>query len=946
MRIVYLLFAFVLVATQAFAKGKIAGKISEDKTGYAVINAVVVVQGTANGTVTDIDGRYDLEVDPGTYSIEVKYPGYDNKIIEGIVVKDNAVTETNVIMSMSSQTNLDEVVVKTTRNRETVAALYIDQRNNQSLSSGISADIIKRSPDRSTGEVLKRVSGASVQDNKYVVIRGLSDRYNLAMVNNALMPSTEPDRKAFSFDVIPSNLIDNMIISKTATPDLPGDFGGGVVQVLTKDVPDEDFFNIGVGLTYNTQTTFKDFKSNDQPGGASIAFPNSDYDLPSGFGSSYEEYNRLSRDKQAPVAKELTNNYKVNTTSAMPNTSVSASYGKSLKMKNGAKFGMVLGASYGNSKNTSLDLKRGNYTLDAVNATSLEDQYDYSTNVAGIANFAYVKGKSKVTFKNLFNSMYDATYYERGGFSSSSNQQIKLYSTVPLARKMYNTQLQGKHSLGSGSDLVFDWNLNYSNLTSDQTDLRTAYYGRAATLNADGTPTVTPTGNFLLLDRNSRRFFSNQTDNNYGGSLNLAKSFEINGQKQTIKAGYLGLYKTRNFNARVLQYHIDPLASDDVKVKPVGEIFATDNVGTSSNYTIIDITNPADAYDASALLNAGYIMFDNNFAKKFRAIWGVRVESYSQTLQSYDKTKTFIDKTDVFTDILPSLNLTYDMNNTTKLRFAVSRTVNRPEFREIAPFGFTDFQNQWSVTGNPDLIRGNITNFDLRYEIYPTPGEAITFGAFYKDFQNPIELKMDDQSNLDLFIFSYKNAKSAYAAGFEFDIHKNMSFLGSQDWLNRLVAGANFTYIYSRVNTSNIIGTNVVNPGTKADRPLQGQSPYIVNLSLLYNTNNGWAFSALYNRIGERIAIVGNATIATTWENGRNVVDLQVSKTVMKGRGEVKLTVSDLLNSPYTLYWNQIGTKDSYQKGDSKVGTDQDLIFRQYRLGTNVNVGFTYNLFK
>lgn len=945
MRIVYLLFAFVFLATQSFGKGKIAGKISDEKTGYAVINAVVVVQGTANGTITDIDGRYDLEVDPGTYAIEVKYPGYDNKIVEGIVVKDNDVTETNVAMTISSKNNLEEVVVKTTRNRETVAALYIDQRNSQSLSSGISADIIKRSPDRSTGEVLKRVSGASVQDNKYVVIRGLNDRYNMAMVNGALMPSTEPDRKAFSFDIIPSNLIDNMIISKTATPDLPGDFAGGVVQVLTKDVPDEDFFNISIGASYNTQTTFKDFKSNDHPGGAGLGFPNSDYDLPSSFGKEYQDYRSLTPDQQRPVAKELVNNYKVNTNTAMPNASLQASYGKSIKAKNGAKFGMILGASYGNSRTTVPDYKRGNYEVGRVNFTSTEDQYRYSTSIAGLANFAYVKGKTKITFKNLVNKMYDATYYERHGFSNSSSQEIQLYSTVPSDKQVVNSQLQGKHAIGDKGTQV-DWNLNYSSMIAKQTDLRTAYYGRNASLNDNAQLTQQPTTPMLLLPRDSRRFYSDQNDNNFGGSVNFTKPFEINGNKQTLKAGYLGMYKMRDFGARSLQYLNDGTVSDDLRALPVDEIFNVDNVGGTGQLYIRDFTNRQDEYQASAVLHGGYLMLDNSFAKKWRAIWGVRVESYSQNIQSYDPSGAYIDKTDVFTDVLPSLNLTYDLNKTTKVRFAVSRTVNRPEFRELAPFSFTDFENLWAVRGDTGLVRANITNIDLRYEIYPTPGEAITFGAFYKDFKNPIEVKMDDQSNLDFFMFTYQNAKSAYAMGLEFDVRKKMNFLGSQDWLDRLIVGANFTYIYSRVDASNIIGTGISIPGTKSERPLQGQSPYIINLSLLYNTNNGWAFSALYNRIGERISIVGNASIPTTWENGRNVVDLQVSKSILKGRGEVKLTVSDLLNSPYTLYWNQTNTKDNFQNGDHNVGTEDDLIFQQYRLGTGVNVGFSYNLFK
>ena len=203
---------------------------------------------------------------------------------------------------------------------------------------------------------------------------------------------------------------------------------------------------------------------------------------------------------------------------------------------------------------------------------------------------------------------------------------------------------------------------------------------------------------------------------------------------------------------------------------------------------------------------------------------------------------------------------------------------------------------------------------------------------------------MNDQSNLDLFIFDYQNASSADAVGAELDIRKNMSFISPAKWAENLTLAGNFTYIYSKVDASFIGTINI--PGTKTNRPLQGQSPYLVNVSALYNDpNSGWAFSALYNRIGHRIAIVGNGSIPTTWENGRDIVDLQISKQVLKKKGEVKLTVGDLLNSPTTYYWNT-DTKDSYQAGASKVGNGNDQIFQQFKQGTTLTLGFNYRFGK
>lgn len=948
MRFVFMFLMVSLTAIQAYANGKIAGKISDEKTGEPIIGATVVVSGTSIGTVTDVDGRYMLmSVPTGTVVVEIKYIGYQQKNIEEVVVKEGEVTEVNAIISEDDKTQLSEVVVTGTLKKESINALYIMQKNNVSVSSGISADIIQRSPDRNTGQVLKRVSGASVKDDKYVVIRGLADRYNLAMVNNALMPSTEPDKKAFSFDVIPSNLIDNIVINKTARPDLPGDFAGGIVQVLTKDVPEENFFNIGLQLGYNTQSTFRDFTSNERTGLTWLGYPGDANHLPSSFQSDRRGYLTQPKEDQYAAAKELPNSYKEKTTTAMPITSVQASLGNTQRFKNGAKLGTVAGLSYRNTQIVSGDYLRGKYTVGQEHTNTNEDQSRYSANLAGMANFTYVQGKSKISFKNLYNKLYDNNYYVRTGVITSSSQQILGYSSVPSEREIYNTQLQGEHAFGK-KNIKLDWNLNYSGMDAGQNDLRTLFYARPITYGANGEPVVDETLPFEMIDDNTRRFFSNQKDNNYGGNVDIELPFNMFNQKQTVKVGYLGYYKTRDFSARIFQYEPENGAPASLETLPPVEIFEPSNIG-DGKFFLDEITNNTDKYNANAMLNAGYAMVDNNIGDKWRITWGVRYETYAQNLQGLNRSGTKIDTTSVFNDVLPSINLSYSFSDKSKLRLAASRTVNRPEFREIAPFAFTDFENIWSVSGNPNLVRGNINNFDLRYDFYPNPGETITIGAFYKSFENPIEFKMDDQSNLDFLIFSYRNAPSAYAAGLELEIRKNLSFIGSQKWLENLVAGANLTYIYSRVNTSNIIGGQITTIGTKADRPLQGQSPYLINLSLMYNSpKSGFAASVLYNRIGDRIYIVGNASIPTTWEKGRNVIDLQVSKSVLKNKGQVKLTISDLLNQPYILYWNN-NTRDSYQAGNGSVGLGDgtsDLIFQKYRLGTNISLGFTYSLGK
>ena len=919
-----------LFNAQAFA-GKIVGKVSDAKTGEVLIGATVIIKGTSNGTATDVDGGFTLAADVGTHTLEVKYIGYQTKEISEVVVNERGITTVSVVISEASSTLLNEVVVRSSLKKEHIAALYSMQKNSISVSSGISADLIRRSPDRNTGEVLKRVSGASIQSGKFVVIRGLSERYNAAMVNGAQMQSTEPDRKAFSFDVIPSNLIDNIIISKTASADLPGDFAGGVVQVLTKDVPDKDFFDVGLTLGYNTQSTFKDFVSNKRASVNYVGVYDKNDQLPVSFGTSWQFYEKRPLAYRQAAARQLNNNYAEVVSTALPNSSLQFSLGKTKSFGSGAKLGAVLGLIHRNGYTILPEYTRGTWgELGDVNSYSTETSYRFNSSMAGLANFSYVAGKTKISFRNIYNTIHDNNYYQREGFSVSSNQQFKLKSSVPYDRQVYSGQLDGDHSLNRNGAKLY-WNLNYASLASNQQDLRTAYFGRTGSLSEQGS--FEPDDNsapFRLVDRNSRRFFITLNDKSYGGSTYLTLPFILFDQKQSLKLGYLGLAKSRSFDARLFSLKPVMEFDHDLQMLPVDHVFVPAKFGRNG-FELDEDTRHTDAYTAKSFLNAGYAMLDNHISDELRLSWGVRLESYSQTLNAVNLSGQVIDKTDVFNDVLPSLNLAYAPRENTKVRLSGSRTVNRPEFREIAPFAFVDYENNWQVTGDTGITRSNITNIDLRYEFYPGAGEAITVGAFYKHFTNPIENRMDEQSNLDLLIFGFSNAPSATIVGAELDIRKNLSFISGSQFFENTTVGANLTYTHSKVRV------DFATFGTDKARPLQGQSPYLINVSVLYNDpKTGLGISALYNRIGERIFIVGNNTVRTTWEQSRNVFDLQVSKQVLKRRGEVKLTVSDLLNQPYIFYWNY-DDKNTYNES-------VDRIFQKYTPGTSFNVGFTYRL--
>ena len=360
---------------------------------------------------------------------------------------------------------------------------------------------------------------------------------------------------------------------------------------------------------------------------------------------------------------------------------------------------------------------------------------------------------------------------------------------------------------------------------------------------------------------------------------------------------------------------------------PKEQIFSPTNISTNG-YILSDFSNYTDSYDANSDLNAGFLLMDNKLGEKIRLSYGARLEQFAQTLNAIDFSgQKIAAKQDNF-DVLPSANFSYSLNSRSNIRLSGSQTVSRPEFRELALFNYYDFIAQTSVTGNPDLKRAKIFNGDLRYELYPSAGETFTVSAFYKNFDSPIEQRVNSNSTPVVRGINYLNADQATSLGIELDIRKKLSFMGDKEWLNNLTAFANATYINSQVQ------------GEGIDRPLQGQSPYLINAGLQYfSPKTALTFTSVYNRIGQRIFLVGYQGYPDIYENARDVFDFQVSKRILKSQAEIKLNVSDLLNQSTVFYQNNAGNANKAYEG---AGVDR--MINSSKLGSNVSLSFSYNL--
>lgn len=913
----------LIISAQSFAQttGKISGKIIDQKTSEPLTGASAMIAGTGIGAAADVEGSYVISgLKPGKYTLEIRYISYQTKSIADIEVKAGTVTTMDVALSEAASQTLGEVVVKSSFRQETVNALYAIQKNSVSISDGISSELIKKSPDRSTSDVLKRVSGATIQDNKFVIVRGLSDRYNSASLDGSPLPSTEPNRKAFSFDIVPANLIDNIIISKTASPDMPGDFSGGYVQILTKDIPDQNFVNFGVGFGYNTQSTFKDFKSGYRNTSDYFAFDNGGRSLPSTFPSSRRILNnQLTSTQNIQAINSLNNDFNIYTTKALPSQSYQFTLGNVQEIgKNKNRFGTTVALTYRNSQTIIPELIQQFDNYDYRNQVN-----KFSTNIGALANFAYSFGKSKITFKNLYNRIFDDQFtYRTGSNTGTSSSDNRFYAYDVLIKSLLKSTIEGEHQLGAKSSKI-KWNLGFSNITNDQPDQRKVNYKQ----NNPGDPYYATVTN---LGKENARVFSKLNENIYSGRVDYNLPVGLFKQS-TLKIGVNSQYRDRDFTARflglVLNQNNTNYDINAILQRPIGTLFGK-SVINNGLYELEELSNPTDRYRANSFTNSAYAMLDSKLGDKVRVVYGLRVEKFDLKLNTDETNVTQPRVVLNNTDFLPSLNFTYSVTPKANLRASYFRSLARPEFRELAPFAFYDYEILATVQGNPSLKRTIIDNADIRYEFYPSAGQIFSISAFYKNFQNAIEPIVEDQNSSTTI--SYFNSKSAYVYGVEMEIRKTLDFINGGKFFKATTAYANVSITKSRITNPDDGARRL-----EATRPLVGQSPYVINAGLQHSElDNKLSINILYNRLGKRIFYAGGERFSSIYELSRNVVDAQIGYKVFKNKGEFKLSASDIFNEKYNFVYELDG-KPFVQSGTGNT-------FRGYRPGSTYSLSFNY----
>jgi TonB-dependent receptor len=948
MKKITLLLLAILTSQFAYLQknGFITGKVVDEKTGEDLIGVSVTIKGNKTGTATDIDGTFKLEAAPGIYDVQFSYISYGTKTIEKVEVVAGQLTEPIHVTLAESANILNGYEKKETATRGTSSALIIEQKGSPVMFDGISADQMRRTPDRNTADVLRRISGATIQDN-FVIIRGLPDRYNAAFLNGSPLPSSEPDRKAFSFDIFPSALLSDLRVIKTAMPSLSGEFAGGLIQVRTKEIPEKTFYSFSLGATFDFMTTFSSFKSSQGGGTDFFGIDDGSRSLSNGFPTTnqlVDAQNKFKKDTLVLFAKMMNNNFGINNRIAGPGANFQFNMGHNINLVPKAKratatykaeFGSSFAVTYSN-RTTFRTIERNDYDGSSKTLHFDDQQYNNNTSWGALWNLAFIHSQknganNKVSLKNIFNINSNDQFILRTGQDLLNGFDTKSYNMFYTQNMLFATQLNGEHVLPK-SKIKFEWSAGYSRLSRSVPDYKIVEYRR--NLGDTAAAYSVPFSTQVQLDK-AGRFFSNQLDNTFSGSFDFSLPFKIGPTRHELKMGTFLMDREREFSARqvgYVRYKSSGADISSISMMGIDTIFMDRNMGVEG-LMIKEITRNSDSYNSSQKLIAGYVQLENAFFEnKLKFIWGVRLESFRQQLKTYDyATGAPINIDTNVVDVLPSLNVIYGFNEKMNLRFSASQTVCRPESRELAPFTFYDYALFAFASGNPNLRRTKITNVDLRYEWYPAGGQMISVTGFFKYFENPIEKILYPAGSIRLF--SYANVPSAYSFGAELEYRFTIgSFIKNKHSrvLDDLSFSGNFAYIHSEVNLDSVAGVN-------QRRALQGQSPYIVNMGFSYNDSKyDFGVSLFMNYIGPRIFSVGNVSYGSILENPRFIMDLQITKSFLKKKLDLRLNFSDLLAQ--TAYYFQ----DTNGNGTYDDGVDNKMIARKASQQVTFSIGYKF----
>lgn len=883
--------------------GRITGRVIDAATGAGLTDVGIQIVGempgtaTSSGTMSGVDGRYALQnVRAGTVTLHLRRIGYQPKTVTGVVVPPNGTVAQDVTLDRAT-VQLGAVTVNAAAERGTVSDALDQQRNASGVVSSVTAEQIARSPDGDAAQAVQRVSGVAVQDGKYVFVRGLGERYTTTSLNGARLPSPEPERKVVPLDLFPSGLLQSVTTSKTFTPDLPGDFSGASVDIRTREFPAQRqyAFSTSVGMNAAASGTVPVASG---VGGEQFAVAGSGRDLPAAVQSAGDLSNLSQAAKNALIGS-FRNVWQVRERAGRPNASFSGSVGGNDPVF-GQRIGYLASATYSYSQEAKSDERRA---LARPGEGDRQVEYNrfmgmtgrQSAMLGGLLNLSTLLGSSsRVALNNTYNRTADHdARIEHGLYEDFGNVPLTIQRLDYVERSMWSSQLLGEHALGRNA---LNWAITGSGVTRAQPDRSEFVYESVFTDGVERRLWVN------TLTEGAVRTFADLDERSIEGKTDFERRFGAS-ESLLLKAGVLARATARDADTR--SYSIfAPVLDDAMRELPPEQIIA-ENTQPDDNVLSIRSLAQGGSYAADDRLYAGYAMFDVALGVPFRLIGGARVERSDVAVHALNTIGEPSVAKRGFTDVLPSLALTWQPTDRQNVRVSVTRTLARPEYRELAGLRTRDVLGGTDLRGNPDLIRTLIDNADLRWEFYPRRGEVLSVAVFAKRFEDPIE-RIFRPSNTNSIV-EVVNAESASNLGVELEARKGLGMLGAV--LEDVTAFTNATFMRSEIR----LGDRAAG-STNPKRAMVGQAPYVINAGLTWSPRASDAsVTMLFNTVGERIVNAGELPLPDVVERPRNVLDFSLRLPVRRGVS-MRLDAKNLLDAPYEVRQGTI-TREYYETG-------------------------------
>jgi outer membrane receptor protein involved in Fe transport len=916
-----LLFRSLLLAATSIAlfgfqdsiQGSISGSVYDSSNGQPVRGAAVGVKELpALSVSTDLDGKYMLKLPPGKYTVVVRAENYLVTEIGDVLVQAEANTETSTVLVSSTSVTKVDVVEKIGALAATEEAVLAERKLAASVSDSVSTEEIRKSIASDAAGVLERVTGVSVVDNQFVYVRGLGERYSATMLNSAMIPTTEPEKRVVPLDLFPAELIDNIRILKTYSPDLPGEFSGGLVQMTTVEFPSVNTLRVSASYGYNTATTRKPFLS--YPGGDRdfFGFDGGSRGLPAAIPDGKRVFpGAFSQADTQAMGRAFSNNWEpVEISKMRPQQSYAMVGGGTF-----GRFGLVGALTFANRPQFQNELQR--YIRQAGNRpfifTNYEDfrSYTESARLGGVLNVAVrLTPANKLVFRNTLTRDTDKEAREFSGYDGGADTYLNSQRLRWVERGLLSSSVEGEHALARLGNSLFKWQLTYSSSTRDEPDMREVFRGRLD----DGRYI------FAAFSSSGLRFFNNLQDRIWEPQAEFVKPFFTGALTGLWKTGFRATLRNRGFQAR--RFYFAPINPSTLNLfLPSNQLFAPDNI-RPNGFRLTEFTRATDRYDASMDIYAGYSMVDLGLGSKWRIVGGLRFEDADINVTTLDPLVPNAKPIAALLqnrDPVPGVNVIYSVTPRQNFRFSASRTLSRPDFRELSPFDFNNVLGGFVAQGNPNLLRATVTNFDARWEWFGARGQLFAVSYFEKRFKDPVEVTILPANDLRQ---TYVNAKGAHNRGIEIELRRNFAALARA--LRHFSVQSNMTLVDSDI----LIRDNDALLLTSKNRPLLGQSRFIFN-ALIDWARPSWRSSSRFtvNTVSRRLSDVGTFGLPDIFQERNVFLDFTYQFYVTE-------------NGKWTLRFNAENLGDNQYRW-----TQGDFLQRAFRLGRTYSAGLSYAIF-